>query len=209
MPFLVRLLFVFTLFLLPRALPAQTSANGGEPLRLRPGDSVRLEVRDEPELLGDYAVDTEGHVLLPLVGLVSVVGRPFEEVRRDLLSAFGRELTDAAGRVRVTPVLRIAVLGEVMHPGLVPVDPTFSLADILASAGGLTPSADRKAISLVRDGQPLLTTTMDELLQVRTSIHSGDQVVVGRRSWINENMSILVGGSVSVMAALLTALLLR
>jgi polysaccharide export outer membrane protein len=208
MPFLVRLLVFATLFF-PRALPAQVDPNGGEPLRLRPGDAVRLEVRDEPRLLGDYAVDTEGHALLPMIGLVAVAGRPFEEVRRDVLAAFGRELADPAGRVRVTPVLRIAVLGEVMQPGLVPVDPTFTLADVVASAGGLTPSADREEISLVRDGQPLLTTSMDELALVRTSIHSGDRIVVGRRSWMHENMSIVLGGGVSVVAALLTALILR
>jgi polysaccharide export outer membrane protein len=208
MLFLVRLLLLVVLSPLVQPLAGQ-SPNGGEPLRLRPGDALRLEVRDEPDLLGDYAVDSEGQVLLPLVGLVSVAGRPFEEVRRDLLTAFGRELADPAGRVRVTPVLRIAVLGEVMQPGLVPVDPTFTLADVLASAGGLTPAADRGSISLVRDGLSVVVTSMDELALAEASIHSGDRIVVGRRSWWEENLSIVLGGGVSVVAAVITALLLR
>jgi polysaccharide export outer membrane protein len=208
MPFLVRLSFLVLLSSVVHPLAAQ-STDDGEALRLRPGDALRLEVRDEPELLGDYAVDSEGTVLLPLVGHVSVVGRPFDEVRRDVLAAYGRELADANGRVRVTPVLRIAVLGEVMQPGLVPVDPTFTMADVLASAGGLTPAADRGSISLVRDGRSVLTTSMDELAMVQAPIHSGDRVVVGRRSWMQDNLSILVGGGVSVVAALITALLLR
>jgi polysaccharide export outer membrane protein len=143
------------------------------------------------------------------VGLVSVAGRPFDEVRRDVMAAFGREVAEADARVRITPVIRIAVLGEVMQPGLVPVDPTFALADIVASAGGLTPSADRNSISLVREGRSVLETSMDELALVRTPILSGDQIVVGRRSWIQENMPIVVGGAVSIVATLITALVLR
>jgi hypothetical protein len=54
-----------------------------------------------------------------------------------------------------------------------------------------------------------VTTSLDELAQVRTPILSGDHVVVGRRSWMYENASILVGGAVSVAAALVTALILR
>lgn len=210
MPFPVRLL-VFALLLCPvQPARAQTSnGSGGEPLRLRPGDAVRLEVRDEPTLAGDYTVDTDGKSLLPIVGLVSVAGRPFDEVRRDVMAAFGREVAEADARVRITPVIRIAVLGEVMQPGLVPVDPTFALADIVASAGGLTPSADRNSISLVREGRSVLETSMDELALVRTPILSGDQIVVGRRSWIQENMPIVVGGAVSIVATLITALVLR
>ena len=210
MPFRVRLLFILLLSFPPRLLAAQTPEGvGGGPLRLRPGDAVRLEVRDEPDLTADYPLDGEGKALLPMIGLVSVAGRPFDDVRRDVIAAYGKEVNDAPNRVRITPVLRIAVLGEVMQPGLVPVDPTFGLADVGASAGGLTPSANRRSISLVRDGQPLVTTSMDELALVRTSILSGDQVVVGRRSWVQENMPILVGGAVSVVGALITALVLR
>jgi hypothetical protein len=35
---------------------------------------------------------------------------------------------------------------------------------------------------------------MDALRLVRSAIHSGDRVVLGRRSWMHENLSILVGG---------------
>ena len=210
MPFLVRLLFVVVPLFSPLLLSAQTAdGSGGEALLLRPGDALRIEIRDEPTLGGNFTVDGEGQALLPLIGLVRVAGRPFSDVRRDVLAAYGHEVTDPAGRIRVTPVLRISVLGEVLRPGLVPVDPTFSLADVVASAGGLTPSANRNEISLLRDGQTVLTTSIDEISRVGTPILSGDRVMVGRRSWLQDNLSIVVGGAVSVTAALLTALLLR
>jgi polysaccharide export outer membrane protein len=210
MHFLVRLLCAVLLSLTPRLISAQTAdGNGGETYQLRPGDALRIEIRDEPTQGGNFTVDGDGQALLPLIGWVRVAGRPFDDVRRDVLSAYAHELVDAADRVRVTPVLRISVLGEVVNPGLVPVDPTFSLADVVASAGGLGPEANRKSITLVRDGETLLTTSLDELSGVRTPILPGDHVVVGRRSWIFENMSILVGGAVSVAAAVVTALILR
>lgn len=216
MPFVARSLALSVLLLgsaslvAPGTLRAQ-DVNGawGESLRLRPGDAVRLEVRDEPELTGDYAIDRDGRVLLPILGLVQVAGQPFDDVRHDLLEAYAKELADPATRIRLTPVLRIAVLGEVTSPGLVAIDPTFTLADVIASAGGLTPSADRRSVSLVRDGRPVLTTSMEEVGQVSIPILSGDQVLVGRRSWIQENAPILVGGGVSIVATLITALLLR
>jgi polysaccharide export outer membrane protein len=198
------------LLALPAFVAAQAVASVGTvPLRLRPGDALRLEIRDEPQMRGDYPVDVEGLSLLPLVGLVPVAGRPFDQVRRDVLAAYGRELAEASERVRVTPVMRIAVIGEVMRPGLVPVDPSFALADVLASAGGVTPFANRKSISLMREGQPVLVTTIDDIGAVRVAIQSGDQLFVRRRSWVQDNMPILVGGGVSVLATLLTALILR
>jgi polysaccharide export outer membrane protein len=210
MHLLVRLLCFVLLSLSPRLLSAQTpNGTGGVAYRLRPGDALRIEIRDEPSLGGNFTIDGEGQALLPLIGIVRAAGRPFEEVRRDVLAAYGHELTDPADRVRVTPVLRIPVLGEVVNPGLVPVDPTFTLADVVASAGGLGPSANRSEISLVRDGRTVLTTSLDELATVRTTILSGDQVVVGRRSWIHENMAVVVGGAVSILGAVVTALILR
>jgi hypothetical protein len=37
----------------------------------------------------------------------------------------------------------------------------------------------------------------------------GDQVVVGRRSWIGRNMNVLIGAAASVVAAAVTSLILR
>lgn len=207
-PSFLRTLALSALFVVPGALRGQ-EANGSMAgvIRLLPGDAVRLEVGDEPELAGDYPVDGSGTALLPLIGLKRVTDRPFEEVRLELMDAYAKELSRPM--VRLTPVFRIAVLGEVNRPGLVSVDPTFSLADVVASAGGLAPTADRDAIHLVRGGERLMTSTADQLTLARTQILSGDQVMVGRQSWFQDNLPIFVGASASVVAALVTALVLR
>lgn len=176
-------------------------------LRLRPGDAVRLQVEDEPELSADYPVTQSGTVLLPLVGLVPVAGRPFADAREAILAAYAVELRDAA--VVATPVLRIPVLGEVRQPGLLPVDPTFTLADVLASAGGLTPDADADAVVLVREGATTRVSLDDPAGGAALVLRPGDQIVVGRRGWASRNLNVILSAAGSVMAAVLTSLILR
>src|SRR5690606_38319226 len=95
-------------------------------IRLQPGDVVAVEVRDEPSMGGQFQVAEDGTILIPLLGIVPVAGRTFAEVERDVRAAYARELADPVLRVR--PLVRVAVLGEVMRPGLFPVDATHSIA---------------------------------------------------------------------------------
>lgn len=203
--------------LLSSGLAAQ-SPTGAE-LRLRPGDAVRVQVgsRDwqptpqrHPEgsqQPDDFTILEEGLVLLPIIGLVRVADRPFSEVRAEIRTRFARELVDAP--VLVTPVLRIPVLGEVQQPGLLPVDPTLTIADIVAAAGGLTSRGDPDKIMLVRD-----QGTMRISLSVAEGggtlrLEPGDQIVVGRQGWIRENLNVLLPSTASILAATITALILR
>jgi protein involved in polysaccharide export with SLBB domain len=206
---------------------AQAQAVGADGLRLGPGDAVRLELFPErgalppgrfetaarpmqllqtPERL-EYEVDSSGQVLLPVAGVVQVSGRTFAEVRREVEQAFHAEFAGAL--VRLIPLLRIGVLGEVRTPGLLPVDPTMTLSDVLAAAGGLTDLANPDDIRLVRRGETLTVTSAEDMVEVRTPLASGDRVVVGRRSWASRNEPFLIGALTSLVASVLTALLVR
>lgn len=198
---------IVLLFTCAAAVRAQAPLPDPDPLRLRPGDAIRLQVGGEPELAGDYPVTEEGGALLPLIGLVRVAGRPFDEVRSEIVTGFDRELLSPG--VVVTPVLRIAVLGEVRQPGLLPVDPTFTVADVLAAAGGLTPVANRRRIVLLRDGGSHRLSLDDPPTLLAQRLRPGDQVVVERQGWVRENISVLLGAGASVLAAAVTSLILR
>jgi polysaccharide export outer membrane protein len=152
-------------------------------------------------------VDETGQVLLPVAGLVHVGGRDFADVRGEVERAFATEYRDAL--VRLVPLLRISVLGEVRVPGLVPVDPTMSLSDVIAAAGGLTELADQGGIRHFRGGEVVSVSTVQDVVERADPLLSGDQIVVGRRSWISQNAPWLIGAGASVTAAVLTALLVR
>jgi polysaccharide export outer membrane protein len=146
-------------------------------------------------------------VLLPLVGTLAVAGRDFDEVRREVDARYAKELQHRS--VRVTPLVRIAVLGEVRAPGLFPVDPSMRLGDVLALAGGLGPEANRDRIELVRDGGVIAVVSEPNVASLDRRLESGDQVVVARRGWIHSNAPTLIGGATSLVVAVLTTLLLR
>lgn len=190
-------------------------------LRLRPGDAVRLQVGargwwNEPDVPtepprpapnNDYTVLESGVALLPMVGLVRVAGRPFDQVRSEIQRRFGAELVDAP--VLVSPVLRIAVLGEVQQPGLIPVDPTLTVADVIAAAGGLTQRGDPRKITLLREREPLRISLAVGDGGGGRSLRPGDRIVVGRESWFRENANLLLPSAASVLAATITALILQ
>src|SRR5690606_20703485 len=104
---------------------------------------------------------------------------------------------------------RIAVLGEVMRPGLFPVDATHTLGDVLATVGGFTPFADRDEITLERDGVRMRIPYKPGEPGLHQPLRSGDRILVARRSWFSENLAIFVGAAASVAAAAITTLIVR
>lgn len=197
--------------------------------QLRPGDAVRVQIGDEQSLIGPlptsrerltilqpeqlqtsgrlFTVTEEGVALFPLIGAVRVAGRPFTEVRREIEEAYQAKLVGTA--VLVTPVVRIAVLGEVRQPGLLPVDPTFTVADVLAAAGGITPLGNPSRITLSGDRGSIRFSLTDNGEVLAQPLRPGDQIVVPRRGWVRENLNVLIGAGASVLAAAVTTLLLQ
>lgn len=195
---------------LAAAAAGALEAQGSQPsdaLVLRPGDAIRLQVKDEPALSGEFPVNEDGRTLFPLVGLVEVAGRPFAAVREDLRAGYARDLLDPV--VVATPLVRLAVLGEVRAPGVFPIDPTMTLGDVLASVGGLAPRGDEGKISLVREGEVIAARIEPGAPLLAMPLRSGDQIVVGRQGWAREHMAVFVGAAASVAAAAVTSLIIR
>ncbi len=200
----MRLVYSLSIPALFLALSAHGVRAQAAELQLAPGDRVRVEVAGDSTLSGDFDVDADGTVLIPLVGLVPVQSRPFSEVASDIVGGFEAELVGIP--VRVIPLLRVPVLGEVAEPGLFWVDRTMSLAEVLAVAGGLTESAQRDDIRVERGDQVLIVTAETP---GSVDLLPRDRVFVGRRSFFAENASLFIGAGASVLAALVTSLILR
>jgi len=186
---------------------AAAAARQQPPTSLQPGDKVLLQVKNEPALSGQFGVTPEGTILLPLVGLVQVVDRPFADVEAEVRSAFSLELADP--EMVLTPYRRISILGEVRLPGYQWFEPGGTVADALVLSGGLLPTAKRKHALLLRgDGETRVSLGADGDA-VATPLRSGDRLVIERRSWLSENLAIFVGAAASVAAAAATSLIVR
>jgi polysaccharide biosynthesis/export protein len=193
--------------------PRETAAVGDgvispvSQFRLRAGDALRMAVHNEPGLTGEYPVLEDGTVLLPLVGLVHVAGTEFGDVVRRVRAAYAAELLNAT--LVLQPLVRVRVLGEVRLPGLYLVDATYGMRDVVAEAGGTTPSAVPNRVLLVREGRAQSFHLERGPAGEQPVVKPGDEIIVPRRSWVRENLPILVGAGTSVVAAALTAWLVR
>jgi polysaccharide export outer membrane protein len=172
---------------------------------LMPGDMVRLKIWREPDLSGDYRVDERGTATFPKVGEVAVGQLSTDSVRSLLISSYAHFLQQPS--VEVTFLRRVQVLGEVKNPGLYNVDATMKLTDVLALAGGVTPTGNTKKIELRRDGKKIPFEISAQVESTDLTLRSGDQLRVPERSWASRNGGIIAAGITG--AALLIAAVIR
>ena len=173
-----------------------------EALTLRPGDAVELVVWREEDLCGEFRVDRDGILTLPLVGRYEATTLPWDDLRDRILQDFARELRNPS--VILTPLRRVYVLGEVNEPGLLALDPTASLAGAVAMAGGTAEQGDLNKIRVIREGTVILQDVPVERGLADIDIRSGDQIFVGRRGWFDRNSTFLVSALLSVTSIVVT-----
>jgi polysaccharide export outer membrane protein len=172
---------------------------------LQPGDLVRLKIWREPDLSGDFRVDEAGVATFPKIGSLPVSQLSPDSLKSLLVSSYARFLQNPS--VDVVFLRRVNVLGAVKNPGLYDVDPTMTVADVIAMAGGVTPDGQSKKVELHRPGQ---SETVKLSLQSRLTdfpLRSGDQLRVPQRSWLARNGTVLAAGITAV--ALITAAVVR
>ena len=157
---------------------------------LGPGDSLEISVYRHPELDRRMTIPQSGIIFLPLVGELDVKGVSATQLRRDITTMMDRYIVDpqVGIEVAVRPSQRITVLGEVLSPGVYPLneyDPTFAL-DAIGSARGFTLDASKKAVILLRrvDGEAaryildMKKAVNDVEFKYNPQLHAGDVVYV-------------------------------
>ena len=180
----------------PATIPAQAPNvdTTTSTLAIRPGDVVRIQVWGHEELSGEFPVDENYNLLLPLVGSINVrnvtVSQLRERLNTELSQLFQRPF------FTLTPMFRVAVLGEVYKPGLYSVDPTLTVFDLLALAGGPTRQANEKKLQLIRGGEAVHISLEPEAMARSTlrelGVRSGDQLVMGRATFTREDFGLLL-----------------
>jgi polysaccharide export outer membrane protein len=135
----------------PPVVPAQGAAPGGgqgdtsaAEYVIGPEDTIEIEVVGQPNRTR-ARVYTDGTVQLDLIGRVSAAGRTPRELATQLAAAL------KSGGFYANPVINVevvgfasryvTVLGQVVTPGLVPINRAYHLSEILARVGGARESA--------------------------------------------------------------------
>jgi polysaccharide biosynthesis/export protein len=150
-----------------------------EPYRLGPGDRIRLKVYDDQNLTGEYEVDSTGFVSIPLVGRARASGLTTHQLEKSLTGRMkGTISQDPKINVEIASYAPFYIYGEVKKAGVYPFQPGITVADAVATAGGLTYRADESTIYLQRAG----TSSQQAVrLDIPLRIYPGDNIRVAER----------------------------
>ncbi|MCB1541122.1 MAG: polysaccharide export protein [Rhodoblastus sp.] len=162
-----------------RASYSATTGSIAKP-RTQSGDKIKLVVYGEDKLSGDFEVDANGMIQVPLIGAVRAAGLTKKELE-----------TAIAGRLRASQILLnpvvtvdvassrpIYVMGEVEKPGEYTYRNGLNVLSAVAVAGGFTYRASKSTVLVKRAGEKGLT---EYRLSPDIPVHPGDLVSVPER----------------------------
>lgn len=116
-------------------------------------DKVTIRVFQVEDLSGQFQVDAEGNLQLPLVGRVQAAGKMPGELADEIERTLGaRYLRDPDVQISITEFAQqqVTIEGAVREPGAVPIRGTTSLVRALALARGLTEDANPARVVVFR-----------------------------------------------------------
>ena len=152
------------------------------------GDILTVSVWQNPDLTRQVAVQPDGVIHVPLAGAVAAGGRTVAELETRLKQRLETYIPDPVLNVSVSQVnsLVIFVTGKVNNPGQFSVSSRICVLKALSLAGGLTPFAKSKEISIFRkaDGTTRVfhfnykAVARGENIQQHIILKRGDVVVV-------------------------------
>lgn len=194
----------------PAPLRAQDPASPAQPLTLaeragrtlvQPGDRVSVKVYREPELSADATVDVDGGLALPRLGTIPTRALSVAALHDTLRARYAGFLRNPSFELSV--LRRVVVNGEVMKPGVYFVDIGSTLRDVIAQAGGVGERGDARKVTVVRDGREM---SQPDWERTAAELQSGDQVLVGQRSWLSRNALALTGTATALASVIVSIL---
>jgi polysaccharide export outer membrane protein len=181
------------------SLPAFAAGEEDASYVLRPNDSIRLAVYEEPDLSVQVRILKTGEASFPLVGSVKVSGLSVSAAATKIRDLYARDyLVDPKVTLTVDEYATelISVIGAVKNPGQIPIPVSgqLDLASAMASAGGLAEDANPGGIQLVRASG---TTSIFSMADIqagaggRIRLEAGDRIIVNRSPFVGKTLTVL------------------
>ena len=147
--------------------------------RLGVADKVRIIVFDEPSLSGEFLVNANGSLSMPLIGDVPVAGSTAsvvtEAIKRRLANGFLKEPQVSIDVLTFRPFY---ILGEVNKPGEYPYSSGLTVFNAVATAQGFTYRANKKRVVVKHAGE---TEETKEKLTPDLQVRPGDTIRIQER----------------------------
>lgn len=144
-----------------------------------PGDRLRIKAYSDDQLSGEYEVNSAGFISIPLVGQVRASGMTVRQLERNIAARMKGKLAQKPDiNVEIAAYAPFYIFGEVKKAGQYPFRPGLTIADAIATAGGLTYRANESRIYLRRAGH-----VSEEVvtLDVPVRVFPGDNIRVTER----------------------------
>jgi polysaccharide export outer membrane protein len=187
-----KLFFVFV-FVLSSAWTLCAHAQEKQPeYRLGAGDTVRVQVYQNPDLTLETRVTENGMITFPLIGNVKIGSLTVAAAERAIADALRLGGYIKQPQVTVMPVqirsTQVSVLGQVNRPGRYPLETlNITISELLAIAGGIASGgADVAIVTGTRDGKPfrkeidIASMFLDNKMQDNLTVANGDVIYVHR-----------------------------
>ena len=146
--------------------------------RLAAGDKVAMQVFGQQELSGQFDVNADGNLSLPLIGSVPARGRTVAEMADDIRERLNKFVVNPRFTFDVMTYRQVFVLGQVNHPGGFAYTSGMTVQQAVALAGGYTRRAitDKVVVTRLTDAGP-----KDYGLMPQDQLAPGDTIDVQRR----------------------------
>lgn len=194
---------LFAFFLVGTAVTANAQAG----YRVQPGDSLVVEVLEDPSLNRSVLVLPGGTINFPFTGTLRAAGLTVLEIQQAITNGIAPNFAAAptvfvsvnnvqpveptvAPEVPVVETIDVYFLGEINSPGTISFEPGITFLQAMSLAGGFTTFAATKRIQLRRTSQtgtPQLFTinfralSRGQRLENNITLLDGDVILVPER----------------------------
>jgi polysaccharide export outer membrane protein len=170
---------LIALMVLAFAWAPQAHAQSTDAYQLGVGDKVHVIVYDEPDLTGDFDVNDQGIVSLPLIGQVHVAGLSLSQAQDLITQKYAANyLINPRVNVQILNYRPFYVIGEVKNPGSYPYVNGMTVLNAVALAGGYTPRGNENNIVVKHADDP---SAQEQKIGENDPVKPGDIIRVNQR----------------------------
>lgn len=188
------------------AEPADVAVAETSSYVIKANDVIRLAVFNEPALATQTKVLQTGEAMFPLIGPVKIAGLSMSDSIEKIRALYDADYV-VEPKVTLTideyALQQVSILGAVRSPGQIPIPVSgkLDLSAAIATAGGLSESADPASLSLERaNGQVSVYSLTAIQRGSKIQLSPGDRIIVGESRFLNKTVTFVgqvrTGGSI-------------
>lgn len=138
------------------SLDAPVEVHANKAHLINPGTTLKISVYGEEAMTGEFMVDHNGDLTLPMLGEIPAQGLTKSELRVAIKTALRVErfMSHPVVSLNILAPRPIYILGEVKTPGEYIYKPNLDVFEAIALAGGYTPRASQDDVLIGRGRSP-------------------------------------------------------